>query len=78
MLEKYFDADRLYGRILRYYVAKKHYSKEEANAIAQKIIQRERNRRTCKNVQCRHLLNDHIRNIGSCLVGPCMCEEFAS
>ena len=76
MIEKYFDIDRLYGRMLRYYVTKKHYSKEEANAIAQKIVQKERNRRTCKNTVCRHLLNDHVRNRGSCLVGLRGCEEF--
>ena len=77
MIEKYFDVNGLYGRILRYYVAKRHYSKEEANLIAQKIVQRERERRMCKNSGCRHLLNDHVRNHDSCLVGSCTCEKFA-
>jgi hypothetical protein len=76
MIEKYFDVDRLYGRILRYYVAKRHYSKEDANSIAQKIVQKERNRRTCKNTHCKHLLNDHVRNYDSCLVESCVCEKF--
>jgi len=76
MIEKYFDINRLYGRILRYYVAKRHCSKEEANAIAQKIIQKERNRRMCKNANCRHLLHDHVRNYDSCLVDSCTCEKF--
>lgn len=78
MIEKHFDIDRLYGRILRYYVAKRRYTKEEANAIAQKIVQKERSRRMCKNAVCRHLLNDHVRNHGSCLVGLCGCEKFTS
>ena len=76
MIEKYFDADRLYGRILRYY-AKKRYSKEEANSIAQRVVQRERNRRMCKNSNCNHLLNDHVRNYDSCLVESCQCVKFA-
>lgn len=78
MIEKYFDIDRLYGRVLRYYINKKHYSKEAANAIAQKIIQKERSKRMCKNARCRHLLNDHVRNYESCLVESCMCEKFSS
>lgn len=76
MIEKYFDINRLYGKVLRYYVDKKRYSKEDANAIAQKIIQKERNRRMCKNTSCRHLLNDHIRNYDSCLIESCTCEKF--
>ena len=76
MIEKYFDIDRLYGKVLRYYVSKKHYSREEANAIAQKIVQRELNKRMCKNTNCKHLLNDHVRNYDSCLIESCICEKF--
>ncbi|QLH08797.1 hypothetical protein [Candidatus Nitrosotenuis sp. DW1] len=76
MIEKYFDINRLYGKILRYYIDKKRYSKEEANAIAQKIIQKERRIRMCKNANCKHLLNDHIRNYDSCLIESCTCEKF--
>jgi len=57
MIEKYFDINRLYGRVIRYYMNKKHYSKEDANIIAQKIIQKEKSRRMCKNTDCKHLLN---------------------
>jgi len=76
MIEKYFDINRLYGKVIRYYVDKKHYSKEKANVLAQKIIQKERNRRMCKNTHCQHLLNDHVRNYDSCLIESCKCEKF--
>lgn len=76
MIEKYFDINGLYGKVLRYYVGKKHYSKEDANAIAQKIVQKEQKKRMCKNTDCKHLLNDHIRNYDSCLIESCTCEKF--
>ena len=76
MIEKYFDINRLYGDIVRYYINKRHLSVENANNIAQKVIQKERNKRTCKNTICKHLLNDHVRNYNSCLVESCKCAKF--
>ena len=49
MIEKSFDPDLLYNKIVHYYVDKKNFSKEQANAIAQNIINREIERRKCKN-----------------------------
>jgi hypothetical protein len=76
MLEKRFDFNKLYGRIVRYYLEKKHYTKEKANLIAQKVVQKELIQRTCKNSDCGHLLHDHLRNNEICLVSQCGCEKF--
>ena len=76
VIEKAFDSDMLYNKIVHYYVDKKNYSKEKANTIAQNIIKREIDRRKCKNLQCGHSLNDHIRNIDTCLVLHCTCTKF--
>lgn len=76
MLEKTFDSDLLYNKIVHYYLDKKKYSKEQANEIAQNVIKREINRRKCKNPQCGHLLSDHIRNTATCLVLDCDCIKF--
>ena len=76
MLEKKFDSDLLYNKIVHYYVDKKKYSLEKANAIAQNVIKREINRRKCKNLKCGHLLSDHIRNSETCLVLNCDCNKF--
>ena len=76
MIEKRFDINRLYGRIVRYYFDKKHYTKEKANRIAQKVVQKEITLRTCHNSKCGHLLHDHLRNYESCLVDSCICEKF--
>lgn len=46
--------------------------------IAQKIIERERTRRKCKNVNCGHDLDDHIRHEDTCLVMDCECRRFVS
>ncbi len=76
MIEKAFDSDMLYNKIVHYYIDKKNITKEQANSIAQNIIQREIERRKCKNVQCKHSLNDHIRNLETCLVLDCNCTKF--
>lgn len=76
MIEKEFASEMLYNKIVHYYVDKKHYSKEQANSIAQRIIQREIQRRKCKNLKCGHSLNDHIRNTDTCLVLECSCIKF--
>ncbi len=76
--EKQFDANALYNRVVHYYIDKKGYSKEKATAIAQKVVDREKTRRICKNTKCRHLMDDHIRNHETCLVLDCDCRQFLS
>jgi hypothetical protein len=75
MVEKSFDPDILYNKIVHYYVDKGH-TKEQANNIAQAIIKREAERRVCKNAKCRHSLYDHIRQSQTCLVLDCSCTSF--
>ena len=77
MIEKEFESEMLYNKIVHFYIDKKDYSKEQANSIAQNIIKREIQRRKCKNLQCGHSLNDHIRNSETCLVLECNCIKFA-
>lgn len=55
---------------------KKGYSKEKANEIAQSVVQKEAQRRICKNEKCKHFSHDHIRNSETCLVAECNCHEF--
>jgi len=76
LIEKAFDPDLLYNKIVHYYVDKKNYSKEQANSIAQNIIKREIERRKCKNSACHHSSNDHIRNSETCLILACNCTKF--
>ena len=76
MLEKQFNPDLLYSRIVHFYIDKKGFSKEKANLIAQSTLQKEAQRRTCKNQGCRHLSHDHIRNAETCLVEDCECKGF--
>ena len=76
MLEKQFNPDLLYNRVVHFYMDKKGYSKEKANLIAQSVLQKESQRRTCKNEKCKHFLHDHIRNTETCLVNDCECNEF--
>jgi len=40
MLHENFDPNALYNRVVHYYIDKKGYSKEKANAIAQKVVER--------------------------------------
>jgi len=77
MIEKEFDSNLLYNKIVHYYIDKKGYSKEKANQIAQLVIKREIERRMCKNKDCHHSLTDHIRNSETCLVLDCSCKKFA-
>ena len=51
-------------------------SKDKANTIAQAVVKREQERKLCKNAKCRHSLDDHIRNSGTCLILNCNCSEF--
>jgi hypothetical protein len=55
---------------------KKGFSKEKANSIAQSVLQKEAQRRICKNEKCKHFSHDHIRNAETCLVEDCECKEF--
>ena len=66
----------LYNKIVHFYIDKKGNSKEQANAIAQRVIKREIERRMCKNFKCKHSLDDHIRNSDTCLVLNCDCRKF--
>ena len=75
MVEKSFDPEILYTKIVHYYVDKGH-TKEQANNIAQAIIRRETKRRICKNVNCKHSSNEHIRQSQTCLVLDCSCTSF--
>lgn len=76
MIEKSFNSEKLYNRVVHYYIDKKGYTKDKANSIAQAVVQREQQRRTCKNPQCKHSLDDHIRNSDTCLVLNCSCLKF--
>ena len=76
MLEKQFKPDMLYNKVVHYYMDRKGYSKEKANAIAQAVVKRESERRICKNSKCKHFLHDHIRNSETCLVSNCKCSNF--
>ena len=78
MMSHQFDPNELYNRVVHYYVDKKGYSKDQANKIAQKVLEREKLRRKCKNVNCGHAVDDHIRNSKTCLVVDCDCREFVS
>lgn len=76
MLEKQFNPDKLYNRVVHFYMDKKGYTKDKANEIAQLVVQKEAQRRICKNDMCKHFSHDHIRNSETCLVEDCQCNEF--
>jgi len=67
----------LYNRVVHFYIDKKGYTKEKANEIAQLVVQKEAQRRICKNEKCKHFSHDHIRNVEICLVEKCECNKFA-
>ena len=76
MLEKQFNPDLLYNRVVHFYMDKKGYSKDQANSIAQSVVKREAQKRICKNEKCLHFSHDHIRNLETCLVENCDCDKF--
>ncbi len=76
MLEKQFNPEMLYNRIVHFYIDKKGFSKDKANEIAQTVVQKEAIRRICKNEKCKHFSHDHIRNAETCLVDNCGCNGF--
>jgi len=49
LLEKQFNPEMLYNRVVHFYIDKKGYTKEKANEIAQLVVQKEAQRRICKN-----------------------------
>lgn len=78
MMHNEFDPNELYNRVVHYYIDKKSYSKEKANLIARKVVEREKSRRICKNVNCGHFKDDHIRSNETCLVSDCECRKFTN
>ena len=76
MIEKPFDANKLYNQIVHYYIDKKGLTKEQANEIAERVVKRERKRRISQNTSCSHLDSKHIRNTEQCLVFECSCKKF--
>ena len=78
MLGQKFDPNALYNRIVHYYIDKKSYSKDQANEIAQSIVQRELARRTCKNIKCKHSMDEHVRAQETCLILSCDCRHFVN
>jgi hypothetical protein len=78
MLGQKFDPNALYNRIVHYYIDKKSYSKENANEIAQTIVQRELLRRICKNIKCKHSMDEHVRAKETCLILNCDCSHFVN
>jgi len=78
MLGQKFDPNALYNRIVHYYIDKKSYSKESANEIAQTIVKRELLRRICKNIKCKHSMDEHVRSQETCLMLNCDCRYFVN
>ena len=76
MLEKQFNPELLYNKVVHFYMDKKGFSKDKANQIAQSVVEREAQRRICKNDECKHFSHDHIRNTETCLVENCDCDKF--
>lgn len=76
MLEKQFNPNKLYNSVVHFYIDKKSYTKEKANNIAQLVVQKETQKRICKNIDCNHFSHDHIRNSEICLVEDCRCKKF--
>ena len=76
MLEKQFNPELLYNKVVHFYMDKKGFSKDKANQIAQSVVEREAQRRICKNDKCKHFSHDHIRNTETCLVENCDCDKF--
>lgn len=76
MVEREFDAEKLYNSVVHFYVDKKGFTPEEANRIAQIVVIRETQRRTCST--CGHMNYDHIANTRTCLYVDCQCAKFVS
>lgn len=68
--------DKLYSSIVHFYMDKKGYTMEKANQIAQSVVKREAEKKTCKNSDCGHQIEDHMRDGRTCLVPDCDCLHF--
>jgi len=77
MLEKQFNPEMLYNRVVHFYMNKKGYTKEKANEIAQLVVQTVDQRRICKHENCKHFSHDHSRNTETGLVENCECNDFS-
>ena len=78
MIEKEFNPDVLYGKIVHYYMDRRGYDKAKANAIAQLVVQKEAQKRICITEGCGHFSHDHLRNTGICLSDGCTCSKFTN
>lgn len=76
MIEKEFRPDALYNKIVHFYMDKRGYSKDKANAIAQAVVMREAQKRICRTDGCGHFSHDHLRNTAICLIVDCACRGF--
>jgi hypothetical protein len=52
LIEKPFDANKLYNQIVHYYIDKKKYSKEKANEIAERVVNRKEETHMPKLIMC--------------------------
>lgn len=77
MLEKQFNRDLLYNKIVHFYMDRRRYDKEKANRIAQAVVNREAEKRTCRAEGCGHYMHDHVRDSEVCLVDGCPCRAFS-
>jgi len=57
-------------------LTKKDIQKTKQMQLLKKVVQKEAQRRICKNEKCKHFSHDHIRNLETCLVADCECNEF--
>jgi len=76
LIEKEFNADKLYSRIIHYYMDKRGYTREKSNQIAQSVIRKEITRRVGKNPDCGQRFEDHVRNHETCRMLDCDCRHF--
>lgn len=77
-MDNKIDQEKIYNKVVHYYIDKKGYSKDKANQIAQAVVNRELKRKICKNETCRHFDTDHIGQSGICLKIKCDCKKFVS
>ena len=76
MIERGFNAEKLYNDVVHYYIDKKGQTPDQANRIARIVVTRETKRRTCHT--CGHMNHDHIMNTKTCLYGNCQCTRFVT
>lgn len=76
MIERGFNAEKIYNDVVHYYMDKKGQTRDQANRIAQIVVTRERRKRTCHI--CNHMDYDHLMNVRTCLYGGCQCPRFVT